>query len=1115
MKSPVRLCFAVVGVWTFFWALIHVPSLHAQGVTTSALSGTVSDGTEYLRQLDEALAGKISMEEVKNRFVSGAKVSALHLPSGTTYNAVVRSDGFYNLRGLRVGGPYKITVTAVGYKKEESKDLFLTLGENRRLDFALTAAETTLGEVTVTSNRNTRSESRIGAGADISTAQLESLPTIARALQDMARTNPLVVGNNLGAGDNVGGISIAGQNNRFNNLQVDGAVGNDVFGLNTTGAPGGQANAQPISLDAIAEVQVAVASYDIRQSGFTGGLVNTVTRSGTNKLEGSAYFYGKNQALVGRSPDELRTPFPTFADNLFGARLGGAIIENTLFFFLSAEAKFLTSPLELGINDPRAANNFPVPADSLRRIIDIARRQYNYDAGTFDTFTRTQNDVKLFGRIDWNISENHKLTLRSNYVNATQDRGVDRNPFSLSFSSMRYTFGSAQNTTVLQLNSNFENFANELRVSYALVREARQNFQGGNYPYVQIGVAPNRNVAMGVEQFSQANSLDQDLIEITNDFTLFAGAHTITIGTHNEIFTSRNVFFPWYFGAYLFGSIQDYANGTPFGFINRFSTDKTRFGNTPTAVFNSVQLGFYAQDEWDILANLRLNLGIRGEFFLLPTAPYDNPLVAQAFPGFRTDAVPSNSVLLSPRVGVRWDASGDKGSTIVRAGTGLFTGRSPIVWLSNQFSNTGVDVATNFLFGPSAPNRMTAGNRFLNPNNPPAQPAQALQPGQYQATVNIIDPNFRLPQVWRSNIGIDQRLPAGFGATLEALYSANINYPLYRNLRLGQSTPNRIDGRPMYRYNGGENNTPLARTLDYAFFLTNINAGYSFNVMAQIGKVAGAAGDEPENVSDFVKNLGVNLAYTYGESWDVNSNPGYIADENYLVPAADPNNLPLTRSVFDIPHRLVLTLGYRFEYGAPLFSGDASGGKWATTISLFYEGRSGRPFSYVYGGADDVNGDRMTIYPTNNDLIFVPANRNQVSMSDAEWRALDSYIAANPELNSYRGQIMPRNAAREPWVNQVDMNILQDIPTFNGQRLQLSLAVLNVLNLLNPDWGHQQFVQNPLGDFSGQTRFLLMQHNGYEADGRPKLNFTAPATVFTKDNLLSRWQMQFGVRYIF
>lgn len=1099
------LCFGVVALLFSNAA----PFVRAQGVTTSALSGVVSDGTDYLRQLDEVLAGKITMEAVKLRGLPGARISVVHVPSGTQYNAVARSDGNYNLRGLRVGGPYTITVTLLGYKKEELKDITLGLGENRRVDISLTGQDVTLQGIQVTANRE-KAASRIGAGSEISTAQLERTPNLSRSFQEMTRTNPLVIGSNVGAGDNVGGINIAGQNNRYNNIQVDGAVINDLFGLSSTGAPGGQAAAQPISLDAIEQMQVSIAPFDVRQSGFTGGLVNSVTRSGTNTLTGSAYGLLKNQALAGLSPSEnaaQRTQLSTFSDFTVGARLGGAIVQDKLFFFANLEARRVSQPAELSINQPGAAVNFPVARTTIDRIISIAKTKYNYDPGNYDTFTAQIGDVKGFLRLDWNISDEHRLTVRHNIVSATQDRGVDRTPANLSLSGLKYVFSSLQNNTVAQLNSSFGNdAANELRVSLMNVNDRRGDFSGGVFPFVSIAAGPNGEVVtMGVEPFSQANSLNQTIIEVTDDFTMFLGNHSLTIGTHNEFYSSANVFFPWYFGNYLFGSVDDFDKGTPFGYINRYSTDVAKYGKTPTANFASIQLGLYVQDEWDVSKLLRITMGVRGDMFLLPTQPYLNPAAQQAF-GKATNVVPNAALLIAPRVGFDLDLSDGNRQTKLRGGSGIFNGRSPLVWLSNQYSNTGVDISTNFIFDGSVTSARYPG-QFMNPNNPPAQQS-GLTPGNYFATVNFIDPNFRLPQTWRSNIAFEQQLPLGFLASVEGIYSKLFNQPLYQNLRLGSSTSNGIDGRPIFKRDGGTG--AAAGSFGDAFYLTNTQEGYQFNIVAQIQKPIGYTGVKATDEENQVwKNFGMNLAYTYGESWDVNSNPGFIADENFFVPSVDPNKLPLTRSVFDVPHRLVAFVSYRFQYGA-------TEAPFATTVSLRYEGRSGRTFSYVYNG-DPNNAAGLFGEPVNQALLFVPRDRSQVSMTDAGWNAMNAFITNDPVLSQYRGKIVDRNAGREPWVNELDLSVLQDIPTGVG-RVQLTANLFNVLNLLNPAWGHIQYVTRPSqGDFSGQSRYGLAKFNGFESDGRMKLDFQNPqnGTIFVKDNLLSRWQMQIGVRYTF
>jgi Carboxypeptidase regulatory-like domain len=1088
--------------WSVLVLLCVVASAAAQGVTTAALNGTVTDATEYMKALDDALAGTISMDAIQVKPVPSAKVVATHLPSGTVYTTIARADGRFNLKGLQVGGPYRITVSSVGYKPEVKNDVTLGLAETRRVDFALAQQDVTTKELLITATKDSRyTASRTGAGTEITAAQLQYTPTINRSLQDIVRTNPLAVSSNVDNNGDAGAISIAGQNNRFNNLQVDGSVINDIFGLSFSGAPSGQAGGQPISLDAIQAVQVSIAPFDVRQSGFTGGLINSITRSGTNTLEGSVYGFYRNAALAGVSPDVNKRPLTTFNDLTVGLRAGFPVIQDKMFLFINAETRQRTEPVVVGINEPNAVNNFAVPQSDLQRIIDITKQRYNYDPGTFEPFDRAINDIKLFGRLDWNIADGHRLTLRHSFVTANQDRGVDRNSVNFALSNARYIFSSVQNNTVLQVNSTFGSDAsNEFRVSYMSVRDKRGNFANGNFPYVQIGAGAGRTVILGVEQFSHGNSLNQDNIEVTNDFSFFVGAHAITVGTHNEFFTSLNQFLPWSFGAYQYGSINDYANGTPFGYINRFSTDSAKYGTRPAATYRSSQLSLYVQDDWDISTTFRLSAGIRGEVYIFPLTPYANPQAALAFPGQRTDRVPAPAVLLSPRIGFNWDVSGGVRTSQLRGGTGIFTGRTPSIWLSNQYSNTGVDIATNFIFNGSVTGAAFPG-QFMNQANPPAR-QNGLVPGQYFATVNFVDPNFRIPQTWRSSIGFDRQIWGGFSGTLEFVYSTLINAATYQNLRLGTSRLNQFTQRPVYTYNGGGE---AASTLNYAFLLTSVNAGWQSNLAIQLEKRPGDAGGL-EGV-DFYKNLGISLSYTNGASYDLNSNPGFIADENFNVPAVDPNNLAVTRSSYDLPHRVLGVLNYRFEYGA------SENGAFATTIALIYEGRSGRPFSFVYNG--DANSDGQTVYPTNNDVLFVPNDRSQVSMNEAQWTALNAYISADPVLSQYRGKILPRNEMREPWLNQLDLQLAQEIPTVKGHRIQITLTVTNLLNLINSDLGYQQFIPQPPGDFSGQLRYGLVGFDGYEADGRPKLNFTAPTQLFQRDPILSRWQMQLGLRYTF
>jgi hypothetical protein len=1047
--------------------LLLPAALLAQGVTTATIIGSVMD--------------------TKGQALPGANVIAVHVPSGTTFGAASRSDGNFVIPNVRVGGPYTISVTFVGYKKEGRENIFLALAEVRRLDFKLVEEAVEVGAVQVVAERSqVFSEARTGASTNVSTEQIQSLPTIQRSIQDFARLSPQIVGTNIGQSENTGGSRIGGKNARYNNIQVDGAILNDVFGLPESGTPGGQANSQPISLDAIQEFQVSIAPYDVRQGGFTGGLINAITRSGTNQYHGSVYSFGRNQELVGGIPGATggsKTYLTDFRDLQGGLRFAGPLIQNKLFFFVSGELRRRDDPRDVGFRGSNSPVIFNVPESDMVNIANITKNQYGYDPGTFGKYTGNTEDNKIFARLDYNASSRHRLTLRHNFVDATFDRGVTRDNQSYSLTSQEFVFDNVQHSSVAELTSTFgNNLANEARLSYTRVRDKRTG-TSDPFPQVRITVAPSSNVFFGIERSSQANRLDQDIVEFTDNFTYFAKNHTFTLGTHNEFFAFENLFVQDFYGNYEFANIDSFRIGRPSRY--RYSYLNPNNPNAQlTAKWDAYQLGFYAQDEWKARSNLNITLGVRVDVPIFADKPARNRTVEASFFNLRTDLIPDKNLLWSPRAGFNWDVSNNR-TTQIRGGIGVFSGRSPGVWLSNQYSNTGldflrIDVSTrppNFVADP-----------FKQPR--PGQPGVNLSPVA-TTVINVTDPNFKFPQVFRANVAADRQLPFGLAGTLELIYTENINDILYQDRNIAQATTPlfAFDGRPLFSRR--VNSTNFTNVL----VLKNTNKGSQYFATAQLQKLLGQG---------ILRDLFGMVAYTYGRARDVNSGTSSVAFSNWqnnLVPG-DPNNPPLTTSNWEIRHRIVGSLSYRFSVVQ----------KFGTTVSLFYEGRSGRPFSYTYNG--DANSDGSSL----NDLVYVPKDANDIilepnSASDTRtpadiWAELDAFIKADEALNGQRGKIFTRNSAREPWVNQLDLRIAQAIPTISSHNVELTLDILNVLNLVNSDWGKQEYAPFP--------GYQLLAFRRYDtATGKLVARFTKPVTKFNTDNLLSRWAAQLGIRYSF
>jgi len=555
----------------------------AQGVTTGSISGVVSD-----RRTGEAL--------------NGATIVVEHIPTGTHYGAKTQRNGRFSLRGVRVGGPYRLRASYVGYRPDTLENIFVELGQDATVAVQLLPTDAIAKEVIVTGERDrVFAPTKSGSGSSVSAEEIASLPAINRSLSDIARVNPYATQTTaFGADDGLQGISVLGTNSRFNNIQIDGAIANDIFGLGQAGTAGSQANANLLSLDAIEELQVNISSYDIRQSGFTGGLINAITRSGTNTFKGSGFFFGRNQDLVGRSPDALRQPYAQFSDAQFGVRLGGPIVRDRLFFHVTTETRLRNRPLEITLNNPNALNNFPHSKAELEEIIRAVRDVYGYDPGTADLFISRNNTFNIIARIDWNISDRHKLQLRHNYTNAFQDRNVLRTRQVFSLSSQWNEFRSINNSMVLQWNAIVGDYiANEFRVAWTQTNDKRV-LRAAPFPQVKVMLGADQ-VLLGPERNSQANALDQSQLAITNDFSIFLGEHTITLGTHNELYRFNNLFIPDYFGSYTFRDVQALRDRTPSFYQLSYANLTVTGGDTqPRARWGMMQSGLYIMDEWTV-----------------------------------------------------------------------------------------------------------------------------------------------------------------------------------------------------------------------------------------------------------------------------------------------------------------------------------------------------------------------------------------------------------------------------------------------------------------------------------------------------------------------------------
>ncbi|WP_077922059.1 TonB-dependent receptor [Spirosoma sp. 209] len=1103
------------------FALLSGSGVFAQGVTTSSINGVVTDNS--------------------GAELPGATVVAVHTPSGTRYGITTNTQGRYNFPAVRIGGPYEITVSFVGFQEQKRTIQSAELNTPTVANFKLTEEGKQLSEVVITSQRGSIIDSeRNGASTNIGRQSFERLPTLSRSFTDFSTLTPQ-------AGP---GFSFGGRSQLYNNFSIDGSTANNVFGLSAL--PGGQSSATPVSIDAIEQLNVSISPFDVTQGSFTGAGVNAVTRSGTNRFEGSAYGFYRNQSFVGKKVAGLDVPAAQQQNFSFynaGFRLGGPIIKNKLFFFVNAEQEQRSSPAVLFPVGGSDANG--VAFQQTQAAADLERLQtfltttgpnktWTYNPGTLNPFDALNKSTKFLAKIDWNISDKHKLTVRYNQLNSYSDippsnsgsngvnpqSGRQNNVNTIPFSNTWYRINNNLKSVIAELNSTFSNkYANNLQVGYTAFRDFRQGGGGvdtPNFPTVDIaGTNGTTLTSFGAEPFTPNNLLNQDVIQLNDRFDIFLGKHTVSVGTANEFYSFENGFTPAIRNIYTFNSVDDFINNAtaptaanaPTGFTTLYSAIPGT--PVPIAKFRSAQLGFYAQDAFNVTSRFRLTAGLRVD---IPTFN-DNGLLANTVTDAMTfsngekinvDKLPNSTLLWSPRVGVNWDVFGNR-SLQLRGGTGIFTGRVPFVWISNQISNNGVLFGTIARVGQAA-NATTP----FNPDPATYVPALTGEPGTPLAqtfSINATVPNFKFPQVWRTSFGVDKTLPGGWVATFDAIYTKDINAVYIRDANLAAPAGTLAgDGRPVFGgVAGTADNPPFDRRINdrvvQALVLDNINRGYALSLTAQLQK-------------RFSNGFEGSLAYTFTDSKDINAQSASTAGTIYTgQPIVGTPNLPnLSYANNLIPHRIVGFIQYRREYLR----------NFATTASLIYTGQNISNFSYTYlnsPNSDGINGNDLIYVPrSQNEIVLATTNAQDTRSTQQIWDQLNAYIEQDPYLSKRRGQYAERNGAYLPWQNLLNFRLLQDfyISAGNGRRhtLQLSADVTNVLNLLNSNWGVAQ----------SANRTSLLNFLGYETPntgtaattGRPIYSFAeaspgqALSTTYTNNfGLSSRWQLQVGARYIF
>jgi hypothetical protein len=1077
----------------------------AQGVTTASIAGIVTDA--------------------QGQPMPGVSVVAVHQPSGSTYDAVTRADGRFTIPGLRVGGPYEVTASLSGFQTQVRSSVNLSLGVASDIDFVLGLAAVQ-ETVTVTAVADpVFSSTRTGAATAITRADLAQLPTVSGRISDLTRLTPQASGN-----------SFAGQDNRLNNITIDGSFFNNAFGLGE-GQPGGRTGVAPISLETLEQVQVSIAPYDVRQGSFVGAAINSVTRSGTNAFRASVYHRLRNESFVGTEAAGAAVNPGTFTFRNTGFSAGGPVVRNRLFLFGNYETQLSESPLSTVVanagGEPVGGNISRVLASDLDALSSYLSQNFGYETGGYQNIPNQTPAKRYLLRTDYNLNNSNKVSFRYTQLDSSSDSapstsssaGIGRSfgvNGGLFFERSKYSLLENIKSGVGEWTSIVGGtMSNSLIVGFTSNDESRGDI-GPLFPYVDILKDGVSYATFGAEAFTVQNQLRYKTFQIQNNFTRFSNQHTLTFGFSAQRYESENVFWSCCPQSnYAYNSLEDFYADTADYLANPNRTTspvslrlfKVRYSNVPGLDQPLQKLkvwysGVYAQDEWRPRRDLTVTAGVRADVSAFANTSYGNPRAdALTFrdPGgnpvqFQTGEMPASKVLWSPRAAANWDMGGRQ-RTQFRVGTGLFTGPPLYVWISNQLGASGV------LIGEISQANTTAFP--FNPNPDTYKPANVTGEGATSFELNITDQDFKFPQLWRTNVGVDQRLPWGLTGTIEYLYSKDVNgYAYYNaNLPAAQSAFTGVDPRP--RYTSNRINNTAGNVITNAFILTNQSVGSSWNLSTSLTKTSASG-------------LSFRGAYSYGEARNT-IDPGSTASSSFNnnQHTADPNNPGLGWGGGTQGHRMFLQASYTreyFDFGA-------------TTISAFWEARASQQNfttrgSYVYGG--DINGDGGSA----NDLIYVPRDTSEMNFvtfssggrtypAEEQAAAFEAYIQQDSYLKNRRGQLAERGGLSMPVSGKMDLSLVQQVfRNVSGRRNagEIRLDVTNFSNLLNSNWG--------VGDetvvaSTGANSIRILTNPAADAQGRISYRMALVGgeyvtNTFRKSAFLSDvYSMMLSFRYTF
>ncbi|MBQ6073251.1 MAG: TonB-dependent receptor [Bacteroidales bacterium] len=1099
MKKAFK-CFLAVAAFL----LMIVPAT-AQ-VTTSSLAGQIVDeGGEPL---------------------IGVAVVAVHTPSGTQYYAVTNEDGRYTIQGMRTGGPYEVTMSLIGCQTMVYNDVVLSLAETYQLNAELkTATELLTEAVVVASALSKFSTEKTGAATNISNQQITNLPSVSRAITDVTRLSPY--------GGN--GMSFAGSDGRNANFTVDGANFNNNFGLSSN-LPGG---GNPISIDAIEELQVVISPYDVRQTNFIGGGVNAITKSGTNTFKGSAYIYHRNENMRGDAieGEQISGARATDRSTTYGFTLGGPVVKNKLFFFVNAEYSKVPTVVNRwrgSANGVANANDYisRTKLSDLERVSDFVKSRYGYDTGSWTDFPANENNMKLLARIDWNISDKHKLALRYNYTKnnvwnspngssmdgGTRMSGARMSQYSMSFANSMYSMNNLVSTWSLDLNSRLsDNLSNQFLATFSKLDDVRGT-NSEEFPFIDIldDTQSNNYMALGYELFTWNNAVHNTIANVKDDLTWYKGAHKVTAGISYEYQMADNQYMRNGTGYYRYNSVDDFLVGAnPEVVCLTYGYNGEQY---PAARVQFHKAGIYAQDDWNVTDKFKLTAGIRidGLFFdngdlMTNKAIYDISYFPRVYnyeeTHIDTGMWPTAKLTFSPRVGFSWDVFGDK-SFKIRGGTGLFSGRLPLVFFTNMPTNGGMvqyqaqinaknaaakgfsmDVFNGGLVTDSngKPTIEALYNKLLSLGYP-----STVKPedGTVPSAVNGVDPKFKMPQVWKTSLAFDYSFPTSFPFTFsaEGIFNKTIN-------AVAISDWSMKDVAGFARFNGADNRPIYPSGFRYAtkaFVLENTDKGYGWSASAQI------------NVRP-IESLSFMAAYTHTVNKEITGMPGSAAESafTYVPTNEGPNYIKLHNSQYVTPDRVVASITHHDKGG--------------NHYNIIYEAWRGG-YNYSYMTTNDMNADGYSY-----DALYIPtddevASRQFRFVSNDDQTRFMAFLHNDPYLSKHQGQYAEGYSVYSPWVHRIDLGYKHDFTVKCGNNtntLQLSLDLKNVLNLFNSSWGVSKYLNPAIGSDARILKYEGVDAEGYATFSTPSAIHGETQTFVPNHALGQCWYASVGIKYLF